>query len=959
MSYQGRGGPKRGGSNRGRGRGSGRGGSRGRGRGRGDRGGYRGAGRGRGTTHTRGRGGYGHSSGYPQDDYYSSGYYGQEYYGYYDYYGGYYEGYYDNYYTEATSKGPFFKKNQFNFVKDRKKGEGKVQEEKKVKEVKSFVHDEQQVKESLQKVAKGGQLSVMMVAEKPMIAQTIALILSHGSAKKSSGVIKTCPVWEYEGEFKGFKAKFKVTSVAGHMYSRDFPEKVDTWKVDAKSLFGEETIQKPTSKALCKHIQVTGKDVNVLLLWLDCDREGENICFEVIDNLKGTLPYPRENYIFRAKFSSLANKDIISAYESIINKPNEYESQSVEARQIIDLKIGVAFSVFQTLKLTSKYPMIQQVTKTVSYGPCQFPTLGFCIERAERIQKFTPEPFWSILVSVKPTAGDMVRHDLKWKRKHLFDKECCVAIYDEIKEEKEAVVFDVNESSETQNKPLGLNTVKLLKVASSAFGLSAHAAMRVAENLYLSGYISYPRTESTAYSSNFNFNEILQAHKTHSDWGEYVSGLLEEGHEKPRQGNDAGDHPPITPVKCAEKEKLGDLEWRLYQFITQNFLATISKPAKYKVLRVLFKVGPEYFEMKGKQMIQKGFLEITPWLSSAKEVDLPDIQKGAIYQVEDMRLHEGRTSPPGYLTESDLISCMEANCIGTDASIPTHIKNIIDRGYVKVNAKKGRALVPTNLGMALSKAYCEIDSELILPSVRSYIEKSCDRVAKGHLSFQDVVDHVLKIFKQKFEYLEEKFSIVDQYIKKEFVDKFDQEKQKDKDKAKGSDLYKDAIGFLEDVKSYEHCTVFDDFKAVITEKVFHLHCNSCKKGQLKKINPKNKRDTNIYLRCTNCKYEIVCFKDCEKFEIMKDGCEICNSSIIRVNYSVKESPFPLSANQHTGCLHCDEVFHSIVDFPEVKETTEKSEHAEQPADEENKEEAAQAPPKQAAGIVITKKKRKK
>ena len=60
---------------------------------------------------------------------------------------------------------------------------------------------------------------------------------------------------------------------------------------------------------------------------------------------------------------------------------------------------------------------------------------------------------------------------------------------------------------------MGLNTVKLLKVASSAFGVSSHHAMKTAESLYLSGYISYPRTESTTYSSNFNFVEILEAHK--------------------------------------------------------------------------------------------------------------------------------------------------------------------------------------------------------------------------------------------------------------------------------------------------------------------------------------------------------------------------------------------------------------------------------------------------------------
>jgi len=77
---------------------------------------------------------------------------------------------------------------------------------------------------------KGQSVLVLMVAEKPSIAKSISEALSNNRYKSRKGVSKFCPVNEFSGAIFGYNAWFRVTSVAGHVYSTDFPREYQDWK---------------------------------------------------------------------------------------------------------------------------------------------------------------------------------------------------------------------------------------------------------------------------------------------------------------------------------------------------------------------------------------------------------------------------------------------------------------------------------------------------------------------------------------------------------------------------------------------------------------------------------------------------------------------------------------------------------------------------------------------------------
>merc|ERR1719323_2882104 len=305
-----------------------------------------------------------------------------------------------------------------------------------------------------------------------------------------------------------------------------------------------------------------------------------------------------------------------------------------------------------------------------------------------------------------------------------------------------------------------------MRVASSALNMSPHHAMQVAEKLYTQGYMSYPRTESTQYAENFDLKDVLRQQQNSPDWGQDVKDLLSKGINRPRKGHDAGDHPPITPMRAASRNELDGDSWKIYDYVVRHFIGTVSYNCKYQSTTVNFSIGDEKFSFSGKKLIEPGFTAVMTWQALTSEESMPHLQKGDTLPIKEAKLSERQTSPPDYLTESDLITLMEKHGIGTDASIPVHINNVCQRNYVKVEA--GRKLIPTALGIVLVHGYLKIDSDLVHPQMRSAVEEQLELIALGKANFKSVLKHTLEVFKLKFQYFVTTISGMDQLFEVSF-----------------------------------------------------------------------------------------------------------------------------------------------------------------------------------------------
>ncbi|KAH9386353.1 DNA topoisomerase III [Nematocida major] len=572
-------------------------------------------------------------------------------------------------------------------------------------------------------------MRVLNVAEKPSVAKALSEILSNGGARSSSGFNKYCRVHKFQCSFAGQEAQMVFTSVLGHLYSLQFERKTAWHEIDPVQLFDEKVCWEipANMQDVSKTLSELSAQCSMLVIWTDCDREGENIGMQIANLVKDKIGTVR-----RARFSGLSRYEVLRALESL-DSINKNEATAVASRIEIDLRIGAAITRLQTLQLQD----ILEKKAVISYGSCQIPTLGFVCEREESMEEFVEEKNWTLQAEVKSNGE---RGTFDWARGKIYDEEYVRAKHEWVSGFP-MTVSKLEKKKVQKWRPYPLRTVELQKFFAKGQGISSsHELMGIAESLYTSGYISYPRTETDAFPQGFNYSEPLGMLKSDPVLRDYAARLKPV---RPLAGkNNDQAHTPIYPLKAGTGLKGKDR--MVYEYVARRFLACYSENAEGEEELIECLVRGECFVRKTLKVLKKNYLEVfiyEKWGDT--EADLGVCLGQEVFS--EVAKKESHTEKPHLLTEAELIAKMDKNGIGTDATIHDHIQRIKERAYVEVVGKN--ALKSTWLGRSLINGYKSIGLQVSKPHLRKEFESNLKKVCAGEYPPQELVRQELSKYR--------------------------------------------------------------------------------------------------------------------------------------------------------------------------------------------------------------------
>jgi len=565
----------------------------------------------------------------------------------------------------------------------------------------------------------------LIVTEKNNSAKKIADILGRGEAKAD----KTFKVPFYTWTDSDGVEQMTI-GLKGHVLGPAFPEGYSNWqKTDLHDLIDAELIKEPTDKNVVKAIRKVAVGADELVIATDFDREGELIGLEALEEMLDANPDlgTREEAdagtlrIKRARYSALTKEEIERAFNEL-DELSYPLANAGAARQDIDLLWGATLT--RAVSLASR----RFGSNFLSVGRVQSPTLGLIVEREMERRAHVAKPFWELFAKFEHPDGSFETHHSVDK---FWDKGEADAAF--AGTQGPGVVKAVTARKNTRKPPTPYNTTAFSTDASSRLGITPASAMRIAEDLYMDGFISYPRTDNTVYPASLPLHELVASLVKVKEFSA-ASGLL-DGELKPTRGKkETTDHPPIYPTQAIHPGALEGPKKRVYELVVRRFLATFSPPMITESTRADIEAGSETYFVRGSVVVDPGYAGIYTYARSSDE-EIPALKEGQSLALDGQPwIVDKETQPPSRISQAKLIELMEERGLGTKATRADIIQKLFDRGYVY-----GNPPVPSETGIALYEAFKNYVPAMATAEMTAQLEAEMDRIAGGEMSKGEVV----------------------------------------------------------------------------------------------------------------------------------------------------------------------------------------------------------------------------
>ena len=546
--------------------------------------------------------------------------------------------------------------------------------------------------------------------------------------------------------------RFEVRASYGHI--RDLPNnaaeipaeiKKQKWSrlgINIEKDFDPLYIVPSEKKKLVAELKKSLKNANELLLATDEDREGESISWHLLEVLKPKVP------VKRLVFHEITKEAITESLQS----PRQVDLSLVKAqetRRIIDRLFGYSVS-----------PLLwKKVAPRLSAGRVQSVAMRLLVQRERERLKFRTAQYWD-LKAVFSKGEQPV--DFSADLTHLGDKRIAtgkdfvpetgqldpsaqVVLLDKDQAEalrqalltQPAVVTQIEERPYQTKSPAPFTTSTLQQEASRKLGYGAKHTMAIAQRLYENGLITYMRTDSTSLSE-----EALGASRKliARDFGpEYLSPSPRIYKTKVRNAQEA--HEAIRPAGAEfvspqlVRQKFGEEAFRLYELIWKRTVASQMKDAQGLRISVEITAGQARFRASGSTLSFAGFLRAYVEGSDDPEGELadrerilPQLSKGETLVTRSLEALEHFTQPPARYTEGSLIKELERLGIGRPSTWATIVDVVLSRDYA---FKRGPALVPTFLAMALTTLMEQYFASLMDYEFTARLEDDLDSISRG------------------------------------------------------------------------------------------------------------------------------------------------------------------------------------------------------------------------------------